>query len=321
MYCVVPRELAGSLHAELRRHFRNEPSVEVVVERRGCERRTGEERRDGATVGVDRERRRINNLEGRRVGERRARLIEVELPELPRRARRHRARLAFVERLEPSTQEAEDLDTARLVTRFQAGERDVFADLYLRFFDRVYGYLLVIFRSRDEAEEATQQVFTVVLENLARYERRAQPFRAWLFTIVRNSAGKELKRRSKVDVLDPVDLDRCREPETANAAEPVNLDWLLDRELLLFVERLPLPQRQVLVLKYMLGLTNSEIARVLERNPDDVRALQSRALAYLRKRLTAVRRGPTRRVGGPPMRRRREYAHVLRARRFALLRH
>ncbi|MDX6632025.1 MAG: polymerase sigma-70 factor, subfamily, partial [Solirubrobacterales bacterium] len=96
------------------------------------------------------------------------------------------ARVVFCERIEPSPEAVSDIEAGRLVTRFQAGDGDAFAGLYKAYFDRVYGYLKVLLRSAHEAEEATQQVFVQVLEALPRYERRGQPFRAWLFIAVRN---------------------------------------------------------------------------------------------------------------------------------------
>lgn len=45
VYVLVPYDLAATLHEPLRRHFRKDPSVEVVVERRRAERRGGRDRR------------------------------------------------------------------------------------------------------------------------------------------------------------------------------------------------------------------------------------------------------------------------------------
>ncbi|MDX6663702.1 MAG: hypothetical protein QOG09_1804, partial [Solirubrobacterales bacterium] len=44
--------------------------------------------------------------------------------------------LAFVERVSASEEQLEDVDTGRLVTRIQAGDSDLFAELYRRYFDR-----------------------------------------------------------------------------------------------------------------------------------------------------------------------------------------
>jgi DNA-directed RNA polymerase specialized sigma24 family protein len=97
------------------------------------------------------------------------------------------------------------------------------------------------------------------------------------------------------------------------------LDWLSDRELVMFIERLPLAQRQVLALRYTADLSYDQIAAVLDRTPADVRMLQSRALRYLRERLAAISSG-SERPSRIRMRRCPREATVLRARRWALMR-
>jgi RNA polymerase sigma-70 factor (ECF subfamily) len=317
IYCVVPWELAEELHEELRLHFGSDPSVEVVVERRRRERRAGEPRRQAEVESLD-ERRAIRNAEGRRVGDRRAAVASIESPMLPERVRAYAGQITFVERLEPSDQHHEDLDTARLVTRFQAGDREVFSELYMRYFDRVYSYLRLALDDEHAAEDTTQQVFLKVMEALPRYERRTQPFRAWLFTIVRNHALRYLEKRGRMEVVDPVELtDRRPDPVGPEPAEALGaLGWISDRELLMLIERLPVAQRQVLMLRYMMDLTTTDIATILGRSGEDVRALQSRALRFLQQRLTALGRAPQGRQPTIQMTRRRAGQPVLRARRF-----
>jgi RNA polymerase sigma-70 factor (ECF subfamily) len=318
VYCVVPRELARKLHEPLRRHFRNDPGVEVVVEHRLAERRATLERRDAEQRPAAPDRRAIRARAGRRVADRRATLLDIPAPRLPRVLQRHAPRLLFVERLAPSSQEAEDVDTARILTRVQAGERSAFGDIYLRYFDRVYGYLVVVLNDADRAEDAAQQVFVKALEALPRYERRTQPFRAWVFTIARNEALDELRRLNRIELSEVDQIDRRRDEEDAELEPLESLDWISDRELVLFVERLPLAQRQALMLRFTADLSNAQIAEVLGRSTADVRMLQSRALRFLRARLVAVGRGPTGRGGRTRMRRWPREAPVLRARRWAL---
>jgi RNA polymerase sigma-70 factor (ECF subfamily) len=317
-YCIVPEDLADRLHEPLRRHFADDAGVDVIVERRGCERRCEPERRVADTAAAPaQDRRRIRNSAGRRIGERRARSVAVESLGLPRRAAAFAARLAFVERLEPSSQHLEDLDTARLVIRIQSGEQDEFAELYLRYFSKVYSYLRLIVKDAHEAEDATQQVFVQVFERIGSYERRSQPFRAWLFAIARNCGLNSLRRARWVDVTDPGELVR-EDVEASDGTDLQALKWVSDPELLFLVDRLPLAQRQVLVLRFLLELSTAEIASTLDRSVVDVRALQSRALRFLRARLIALGRGGARSGERARVRLYRRQAPVLRARRWVL---
>jgi RNA polymerase sigma-70 factor (ECF subfamily) len=303
VYCILPEDLAGEFHEPLRRHFATDPGVEVIVEQRWRDRRRPAERRGplGADpLGTD-DRRRIRASDGRRAGERRVAAVHADPPaSLPSLPSDVSDRLVFVERLEPSSELLEDRDTARLVGRIQGGETALFELLYMRYFDRVFSYLHMTYKSLHQAEDATQQVFMQVYERIATYERRTQPFRAWLFTIVRNHAISDLRRTGRLSLVEPAEVDQQRDMPVEESYDERVLDWLTDRELVLFIDRLPPAQRQVLMLRYMLDLSNEEIASVLERSHDDVRQLHSRALAFLRSRLAALGR-TSERGGRHPM--------------------
>jgi RNA polymerase sigma-70 factor (ECF subfamily) len=225
--------------------------------------------------------------------------------------------IVFVERIEPTAETAENLEAARLVNRIQCGDTAGFSDLYRSYFDRVYAYMRVVLKDRHEAEDATQQVFMKLLEAIPDYEPR-RPFAAWLFTIARNRAVDQLRKSNRLDVTEPGEIDRRREDEAPEHAELNALNWISDNDLLVFIERLPIAQRQALLLRFMLGLEASQIADMLDRTPDDVRKLQHRALRFLEARLAAIGREPRegRRVR---MGRWRKQATVLRRRRYALM--
>jgi RNA polymerase sigma-70 factor (ECF subfamily) len=151
--------------------------------------------------------------------------------------------------------------------RIQAGDREAFAMLYMRYFDRVYGYVRMVLGDAAQAEDITQQVFIEALQWLPRYEYRGSPFRAWLFTVARNQTMNQLKRQRRIDVVEPAQAGRLIDASAVREETDEILDWISDRELQLFVERLPLAQRQVLALVYLMGLTTSEAAQVLVAAP------------------------------------------------------
>jgi len=309
------------LYDHLRRHFADQPGIEVIVQRRVTDRRRGADRRQGV-IPVAADRRLIRNADGRRIGEQRASAFAAAVPALPRRARAHVQHLSFVETVRLTSEQREDDDTGRLVTRIQSGDRDAFELLYLRYFDRVYAHVQMLLRDPHETEDTTQQVFLNLLSGIARYERRGAPFRAWLFTIVRNLCVDRLRSMSKLDVVDPHEHMRSLEADSSSMGEfNAVLGQITDRDLLLFIERLPLVQRQVLMLRYMLDLGYGEIGAILERSPNEVRKIQQRAVSFLRARLSSVgarSRAPLSRRPAS-WRRRPTLLVVIRARRYALL--
>jgi RNA polymerase sigma-70 factor (ECF subfamily) len=300
VYCVVSEDLAPELHDLLRDHWRGNSSVIVVSERRRGERRTSGQ---GGR---------------RRIRERRGEALAEAPADLPRRLRPHASRLRFAPRATPGRRDAEDIDSDRLVVRFQAGEVCAFDELYLRYFDRVYAYARVALRDDYEAEDVAQQVFGNVIQALPRYQVRDDAsFRSWLFRIARNAVLRTASRNARMRPQEPAELDRRLESPIPQQAS--GLDWLSDKDLEMLVERLPLTQRQVVLLRYVFEFTTDEIADALDRTAVAVRMLEHRAMRALEARLDALR-GYPRRCDRASMVMRARSLPVLALRRLALSR-
>jgi RNA polymerase sigma-70 factor, ECF subfamily len=316
-YCVVPRELADDLHEYLREHWQDEPAIKVVVDRRRDDRRAAA-RREGPGAPPDgRERRTVRSPHGRRIAERRTPTTRAPAPPPPRKSRRYFERLTFVLRRLPSSQAAEDVETARLVVEYQLGDRSALEDIYLRYFDRIYAYARVALKDSHEAEDVTQQVFMRVIDALPRYRLRAGvPFRAWLFRIARNAMLDARGAQLRTLPEEPAQLEARQERAVSPVAEEA-LDWYSDADLYQFIEHLPPSQREVLVLRYVLDMSTKEIATALDRTPGGVRQILSRALRTLNRQLVAAgrKRGSTDRS---PMIMRTRRTPVLTARPMAL---
>ena len=315
MYCVAALDVPLRVVHCLEQLHERDPRVEVIVERRRHDRRARHRRISARGVpAVDR--RVVHGFDGRRVADRRAMSVESPAPPLPRGLREHVDGVHWYERLAPTKRDLADAELARLVLRIQAGDKSLFAEVYRIAFSDVFGYFRVVLGDHAEAEDATQQVFAKALAALPRFELRpGTPFRAWLFRIARHEALAHLARRGRTTVEEPDVISRRREVITS--ADECALGWISDPDLLSLIERLSAPQRQVLVLRFMLGMRTPEIANVLDKTEQAVRHLESRALRFLQHRLVAIGRGPTR-VSRAAMVMRVRLFPVIGARRLAL---
>jgi RNA polymerase sigma-70 factor (ECF subfamily) len=277
--------------------FEEAREVRVVVDGRTRERRTLVRRTHERPLGTGAERRLVRNLNGRRVDDRRRAVVFQRPRALPLAADSLRDRIEFVAPRPGEDNRLAIAESLRLVVRFQMGESDAFGSIYERHFDGVYGYLLTALRDRHDAEDGAQEVFIRALRGLPNYEFRSRPFEAWLFRIARNHTLNVKQRAAPVSPADPASLELWRDARWAADALPAGTD----RDLLLFIERLPPSQRQVIVLRYMVGLDWGDIATVLERSNGAVRQLEQRAFTYLRSRLQAVERRAAARTQSLPM--------------------
>ena len=172
-----------------------------------------------------------------------------------------------------------------LVRAAQRGERDAQRGLYERHHRELYVYVRAILRDRHEAEDAVQEIFARALKALPRYDQR-QPVRNWLLVIARNHALDLHARGRRTRVDDPhVITALCDEESGRHDGAPAVTLELQD---LIATANLSLRQRQVVALRYVLGLPAREAAEVLDSDAGLVRQAEARALKKLRRTLLAA---------------------------------
>ncbi|HET8586697.1 MAG TPA: RNA polymerase sigma factor [Candidatus Limnocylindria bacterium] len=175
-----------------------------------------------------------------------------------------------------------DLPAVRAAQR----DRAAFDVLYRRYLSRVYGYAFYQLRNHHDAEDVTERVFLSALRGIDRYRDRGSTFRAWLFRIAHNTVANTHRSRARRRA-EPLPEDAAW---VAPNADPAGLVTRADElhAVLRAVATLPDDRRQVILLRFVDGLTAAEIGRVLGRSPGAVRVLQHRALVDLSAR---IRRG------------------------------
>jgi RNA polymerase sigma-70 factor (ECF subfamily) len=167
------------------------------------------------------------------------------------------------------------------VARLQAGDREALGLLYELYASHVRHFAQWMLGDPDAAEDVTQTVFLRLLTKAHLYEPRGVPFESWLLRVARNVALDEVRRR-RADVTAEPFADEVAMPDKAG----------LDDSLRTALASLPAAQREVVVLRLVVGLSAAETAGRLARTEASVNNLQKRGRARLRRVLSGLDAAP-----------------------------
>lgn len=178
-------------------------------------------------------------------------------------------------------------ETRLAVARAKEGDRDALRFLYVRYSNNIYGYVRSIVRDDHEAEDITQHVFAKLITTLGKYDDRGVPFFAWLLRLARNVAIDHLRANRLTpteQVIDPDvsfgnDFDRAEIVRSALAS-------------------LPDEQRQVVILRHVVGLTPGEIADRMGKSESSIHGLHHRGRRALQHELQRLEYTPCTRDAG-----------------------
>lgn len=174
-----------------------------------------------------------------------------------------------------------------LLAAFARGNEEAIQMVLARYKKPVFNFALRLLANRADAEDVTSEVFIALLGG--RYSSQAQAkFSTWLFTVARNTCLTKIRQRKKIQFLWFKDrqtgqegyLD-CEDP-TARASE------LLQQQeqtayLKAAIARLPVEQREALILRAYQEMPYVEIAQVLGCSLEKVKVLIFRARQRLRQ--------------------------------------
>ena len=165
----------------------------------------------------------------------------------------------------------------------RTGDQQALAAVYDWYLPRVYRYILSRLGDVAEAEDLTEDIFLRMLGAIADYKRTGVPFSAWLFRIARNHLVSYYRKNGnrKTDALQETMADSRHDP-----ASIVETQLILG-EVAEAVQRLPDAQRDVIALRFAVGLSIAETAQVLGKRQGNVKALQHKAVTRLQKILVA----------------------------------
>ena len=154
------------------------------------------------------------------------------------------------------------IDIDRLLCCHHTDDPAIIEAMIERYYAAVYRVAVSILRDPDEAKDATQDSFMIVMEKLDQYTIGTN-FKAWLYTITVNTCRGYLRKRKARE-----SLTRLLQPVQALVARPPNPEKSALRKetrshLWAAVDRLGEKHRITIILRMMHGLSVQEIAQVL----------------------------------------------------------
>jgi RNA polymerase sigma-70 factor (ECF subfamily) len=183
---------------------------------------------------------------------------------------------------------------AGIVERIAAGDEQAFAMAYDRYADLIFGSVVRFSGDRETAAEVVQDAFLTLWRKARKFDRRSGSLLGWLLRVARNRAIDMHRAQSRrpvsvaplADAVLPPDAS-VRDPAVLDPAAIADQHWL-QALVRTYVSELPDEERDVLLLAYANGLSQSEISGRTGLPLGTVKSRTRRAMAHLRDRLEHV---------------------------------
>lgn len=179
-----------------------------------------------------------------------------------------------------------------LMREFQEGSEEALEMIYVRYQKPVYHFSYRILANRADAEDATSETFVKVSTKKMTYEPKAK-FSTWIFTIARNTCLTWIRKQkhlfsffgfkneegemTEIEIVDE-SLSPHEDVSKKDTAEKVKEA----------IRKLPLSQREAIVLREYHDLSYAEISSVLSCSLENVKILIYRGRENLRQILSSV---------------------------------
>ena len=163
--------------------------------------------------------------------------------------------------------------------------------LFSRHKQKVFNYALRILANRADAEDITSDVFVRLFDKNYQFQPGAK-FTTWLFTVVRNACIDRIRKRQKtvswwVKSSESGELKEWVVAGTTDAADEGVLQGEISSEIQKAMHKLPLNQKEALVLREFQNLSYQEISEVMQCSVENVKVLIFRGREQLRKELSS----------------------------------
>src|ERR1700732_4133838 len=171
-------------------------------------------------------------------------------------ARRH------PEGMSPAEHASEQANERQRIAQARAGNAEAWGELYRRFAPAIFRFCRRAMHTREDAEDATMDIFIKVRQKLSQYDS-SRPFSAWLYTVAANHCWDLLRRRKGRQDLETGEIENM----PLEHPDPGQLEQLIEQrtsqEVRRALDKLPARARMALVLRYYADMSYDDVAATL----------------------------------------------------------
>ncbi|RKQ33464.1 RNA polymerase sigma factor [Oceanobacillus halophilus] len=171
--------------------------------------------------------------------------------------------------------------TAKLIRKIKKGNQQAFKQLYDLYADYSLRTAYAITNNTSDAADIVQETFIKVYRNIDSYDIE-KPFKPWFYRILVNESNRFLKKKSKEAIS--IESEQLLDFLNQQVEEPID-----NRDVTSALKQLDEKHRTALILKYLNGFTEKEIAEIFELNVNTVKSRLYQGRQRLKRMLGGVK--------------------------------
>lgn len=174
----------------------------------------------------------------------------------------------------------QQLKDADLVKRAQKGDSEAVGVLFDRHHLRIYRYVRARIFNTQTAHDVTGEVFLRVVSHIHTYRPMGVPFTAWLYQITRNYLADFVQKENRLETVPMAEAAYA----SHTAVNPVAVvEQKIESESLLeALTELDETHRDVLILRFLVGLSLKETAETMDKTVAAIKSIQYRGLKMMK---------------------------------------
>ena len=153
-----------------------------------------------------------------------------------------------------------------LISRFQSGDENAYVELVNRYKDKLTNFVFYFLKDEEHSEDIVQETFIRLYEKKHYYKEIAK-FSTWIYTIARNLANTELRKKSRTKIMYLSQMSNHKKDYDLRSSDP-ELNMNIENEFLMkeihaAIDKLPENYKSVIILRDIQGLDYEQISNII----------------------------------------------------------